>query len=180
MCNRRRSERVPLITTSWDDGHPLDLRLAAMLAGRGVRGTFYVTCEPVNFPVMTGGQMRSLRRMGMEVGSHTVTHAVLTHLDHRQALEELRTSKMRLEDQPQLDHVNGVCDPCEVVGLRPRLPRGAPTDLGRGQVACLPHAGQDAPEARPGHTQLLHQFALGRESAAACRNLCNARTEFDR
>ena len=47
---------------------------------------------------MTGGQMRSLGRMGMEVGSHTVTHAVLTHLDRRQALEELGTSKARLED----------------------------------------------------------------------------------
>ena len=110
MRDGRRSERVPFITTSWDDGHPLDLRLAAMLAGRGVRGTFYVTCEPVNFPVMTGGQMRSLRRMGMEVGSHTVTHAVLTHLDHRQALEELRTSKMRLEDRLG-DPVTSFCYP---------------------------------------------------------------------
>ncbi len=110
MRDGRRSERVPFITTSWDDGHPLDLRLAAMLAGRGVRRTFYVTCEPVNFPVMTGGQMRSLRRMGMEVGSHTVTHAVLTHLDHRQALEELRTSKMRLEDRLG-DPVTSFCYP---------------------------------------------------------------------
>ena len=98
MRDRRRPKRVPLITTSWDDGHPLDLRLATLLAAHGVRGTFYVTPEPVGFPVMTGGQMRSLGRMGMEVGSHTVTHAVLTHLDRRQALEELGTSKARLED----------------------------------------------------------------------------------
>ena len=98
MRDRRRSERVPLITTSWDDGHPLDLRLAAMLAAHGVRGTFYVPVERAGFPVITGGQMRSLRRMGMEVGSHTVTHAVLTRLDRRRALEELTSSKARLED----------------------------------------------------------------------------------
>ena len=98
MRDRRRSERVPLITTSWDDGHPLDLRLAAMLAAHGVRGTFYVPVERAGCPVMTGGQMRSLRQMGMEVGSHTVTHVVLTHLDRRRALEELTSSKVRLED----------------------------------------------------------------------------------
>jgi len=30
------------ITTSWDDGHPMDLRVAALLAKYGIAGTFYV------------------------------------------------------------------------------------------------------------------------------------------
>jgi SAM-dependent methyltransferase len=30
------------ITTSWDDGHPTDLRVAALLAKYGIAGTFYV------------------------------------------------------------------------------------------------------------------------------------------
>ena len=30
------------ITTSWDDGHPLDLRVAELLAKYGLQGTFYV------------------------------------------------------------------------------------------------------------------------------------------
>ena len=98
MRDRHCSQRVPLITTSWDDGHPLDLRLAAMLEAHGVRGTFYVPVERAGFPVMTGGQMRSLGEMGMEVGSHTMTHAVLTRLDRRRALDELTNSKTRLED----------------------------------------------------------------------------------
>jgi hypothetical protein len=30
------------ITTSWDDGHPSDLRVAELLIKHGLRGTFYV------------------------------------------------------------------------------------------------------------------------------------------
>lgn len=30
------------ITTSWDDGHPLDLRVAELLSEYHLQGTFYV------------------------------------------------------------------------------------------------------------------------------------------
>ena len=30
------------MTTSWDDGHPLDYRIAEMLQEYGLRGTFYI------------------------------------------------------------------------------------------------------------------------------------------
>ncbi len=30
------------ITTSWDDGHPLDFRVAELLSKYGLRGTFYI------------------------------------------------------------------------------------------------------------------------------------------
>ena len=32
--------RVAYITTSWDDGHPLDFRVAELLAKYGLPGTF--------------------------------------------------------------------------------------------------------------------------------------------
>jgi hypothetical protein len=33
-------KRVAYITTSWDDGHPLDLRVAELLAKYGLKDTF--------------------------------------------------------------------------------------------------------------------------------------------
>jgi hypothetical protein len=35
------------ITTSWDDGHPSDLRLADLLHKHSLRGTFYVPPENI-------------------------------------------------------------------------------------------------------------------------------------
>ena len=36
------------ITTSWDDGHPLDFRIAELLSEYRLRGTFYVPMESEN------------------------------------------------------------------------------------------------------------------------------------
>src|SRR5688500_11915407 len=44
--------KAAIVTTSWDDGHPLDIRLAEMLARHGVAGTFYVPLRYEGVPVM--------------------------------------------------------------------------------------------------------------------------------
>ena len=87
-----------LVTTSWDDGHPLDLRVAERLAARGVTGTFYV---PLRYPAierMSVAQLRQLRAMGMEIGSHTVSHPRLSEVDDDTAFRELRDSRDALEN----------------------------------------------------------------------------------
>ena len=86
------------ITTSWDDGHPLDLKLAALLAKYGLKGTFYVPTRFSEWPLMTKAQIIELDRMGMEIGSHTVNHAVLTELSDIHARGELLESRTTLED----------------------------------------------------------------------------------
>jgi peptidoglycan/xylan/chitin deacetylase (PgdA/CDA1 family) len=43
------------------------------------------------------GQMREMRRAGMDIGSHTHTHRILSHLDAKGQRNELRTSKEILE-----------------------------------------------------------------------------------
>jgi hypothetical protein len=86
-----------IVTTSWDDGHPLDLRLAKLLSSYGILGTFYVALNYGAFPPMTAEQMRTLRAMGMEIGSHTRTHAVLAKLPKNRVLHELVESKRILE-----------------------------------------------------------------------------------
>ena len=64
------------ITTSWDDGHPLDLRVAELLTKYRLRGTFYVPMTAEN-ETMTAAQIRELS-LAFEIGAHTLHHAVLT------------------------------------------------------------------------------------------------------
>jgi hypothetical protein len=84
------------ITTSWDDGHTLDLRVAELLAKYGLRGTFYV---PMTAPkgTMTAAQMRELGSV-FEVGAHTLHHAVLTRAREQEAWCEIAGSKCWVED----------------------------------------------------------------------------------
>ena len=47
------------ITTSWDDGHPMDLRVAELLTRSGLPGTFYV--PPSNSrPTLSTAEIRGL------------------------------------------------------------------------------------------------------------------------
>lgn len=91
------------ITTSWDDGHPLDQRVAELLAKYGLNGTFYTPLQNIR-PVMTGAEIRQLSET-FEIGAHTVDHVVLTEVSQETAEWQIRESKMKLE------HITG--KPCE-------------------------------------------------------------------
>jgi peptidoglycan-N-acetylglucosamine deacetylase len=91
-------KKVAIVTTSWDDGHPLDIRLAEMLDRYDMSGTFYIPLSYHGFPVMAKEEMRALMAMGMEIGSHTLTHPNLTKLRKIQVLHELVESRKVLED----------------------------------------------------------------------------------
>lgn len=86
-----------MITTSWDDGHPLDLRVADLLARHGLRGTFYI---PRSFEAgtMTPAEIRGLSDRGFEVGAHTLDHVDLKTVDESMALHEIGGSKAWVED----------------------------------------------------------------------------------
>jgi peptidoglycan/xylan/chitin deacetylase (PgdA/CDA1 family) len=88
-----------IVTTSWDDGDPLDLTVADLLRERHLAGTFYFpfmgyegrrTVEP--------GQLRSLASEGFEVGGHGMSHRVLTPLRSEEVGREVGVCKNRLED----------------------------------------------------------------------------------
>ena len=83
-------------TTSWDDGYPLDRRVAELLAKYDLTGTFYI---PMKSPrqVMTGREIRQLSEL-FEVGAHTIHHVDLTSASNQEAEVEIRESKKRLED----------------------------------------------------------------------------------
>ncbi len=84
------------ITTSWDDGHPSDLRVAELLARYGLPGTFYV---PRNAPTATLSpeQIRELSRR-FEIGAHTLDHVILTKTADDQARRQILASKAWIEE----------------------------------------------------------------------------------
>lgn len=88
------------VTTSWDDGHNLDLKMAELLDRYGVKGTFYVAPEYAG--VSEGARLlpSEIRQLDerYEVGAHSMTHPRLTRLTPRAAGEEIRRSKAWLED----------------------------------------------------------------------------------
>lgn len=84
------------ITTSWDDGHPLDFRIADLLARYGLRGTFYVP-RSSEFGTMSTSEVQELSRH-FEIGAHTIHHVDLTRTTDQRALQEMVDSRCWLED----------------------------------------------------------------------------------
>ncbi len=58
------------VVTSWDDGHPSDLRAAELLRRHGYSGTFFMN----EHSHARHRDLAALEALGMEIGSHTVTH----------------------------------------------------------------------------------------------------------
>lgn len=80
-------------TTSWDDGALQDIRLARLLEKYNIPGTFYI-------PVQCELQPKDILEIDrhFEVGSHTITHAVLTKISTEAVENECKTSKRLLEE----------------------------------------------------------------------------------
>jgi peptidoglycan/xylan/chitin deacetylase (PgdA/CDA1 family) len=89
-----------IVTTSWDDGHILDLKLAELLARYNLPGTFYVAPEDREFEEskrLTDKQILQLSRQ-FEIGAHTLTHPRLPKVSDISAAHEINDSKSVLED----------------------------------------------------------------------------------
>jgi peptidoglycan/xylan/chitin deacetylase (PgdA/CDA1 family) len=81
------------ITTSWDDGHRLDLRVAEALDRYGLTGTFYVARDYLDASErLTEAEIVQLGTRH-EIGAHTLTHPVLTQVDELTARHEIEGSR---------------------------------------------------------------------------------------
>lgn len=88
-----------MVTTSWDDGHALDMRLADLLARYGVAATFYISPRNRELSArerLTDAQLRQLSAR-FELGAHTMTHPRLTALEDEAARREIVDSKQYIE-----------------------------------------------------------------------------------
>ncbi|MBK8335639.1 MAG: polysaccharide deacetylase family protein [Sterolibacteriaceae bacterium] len=93
-----KMNKPAVFTSSWDDGHPLDMRLGDLLAKHEFPATFYVplsNCE--GLPVLSAEQVRGLGA-AFEIGSHTLDHRYLNTVDEGEARRQIMDGKNKLED----------------------------------------------------------------------------------
>ncbi len=91
--------KLVIVTTSWDDGHKLDVRLAQLLQQYGLAGTFYIAPQNQELAPsdrLTAQQVKTLSR-SFEIGAHTMTHPRLPKIPDDSAYREVLDSKLRLE-----------------------------------------------------------------------------------
>ncbi len=86
-----------IITTSWDDGHPLDKRIAELLIKYRLKGTFYVSAFNPEHEVMQISDIKELSKY-FEIGGHTKNHVVLTKVPLQVASNEISECKAWLSD----------------------------------------------------------------------------------
>jgi peptidoglycan/xylan/chitin deacetylase (PgdA/CDA1 family) len=81
-----------VVTTSWDDGHLLDLKLAELLRKYDIKGTFYI-------PLNTGMNEKEIKKISkdFEIGAHTLSQKDLTTISLDEAKIEILDSKTELE-----------------------------------------------------------------------------------
>ena len=84
-----------IVTTSWDDGHQLDLKLARLLQKYDVKGTFYISPFYLKNR-LTEAEIKELSKCH-ELGAHTLTHVDLTSVPINRAEKEVGGSKLYLE-----------------------------------------------------------------------------------
>ena len=92
-------QRAVMLT--FDDGYASHFeRVAPLLRRYQFTGTFFVTVEHVGSPgYVTWDQVRKLAFLGMELGSHGLSHRPLTGLSPEELDRELVESKRRLEQE---------------------------------------------------------------------------------
>jgi peptidoglycan/xylan/chitin deacetylase (PgdA/CDA1 family) len=93
------SAKTVVVTTSWDDGDRCDLKLAELLASRGLPATFYVpTGNLGQTSTLSPSDLREFGNAGFEIGAHTVTHPVLTDLSGPALTREIVECKHVLQE----------------------------------------------------------------------------------
>jgi peptidoglycan/xylan/chitin deacetylase (PgdA/CDA1 family) len=89
---------VIYITTSWDDGHVLDFKVAELLKKYKLRGTFYVSKNhPQEKSNLSESKIITLAKE-QEIGAHTINHLDLSKIPLAEAEQEIKESKKWLEN----------------------------------------------------------------------------------
>jgi len=92
-----RDKNYKIVTTSWDDGHPLDTKLADILLKHKIAGTFYISQNNKERSVMSEYDMREIYN-NFEIGAHSLSHAILDKLNISKIEQEVKKSKQGIED----------------------------------------------------------------------------------
>jgi len=88
-----------IVTTSWDDGHKLDLKLADLLQKYSIPATFYVSPADREFSqkdLLSEQEIQSLSE-NFEIGGHTLHHPNLAQVSLDYAIDDIKAGKEILE-----------------------------------------------------------------------------------
>lgn len=96
------------VTTSWDDGDVLDLKLAGLLDTHHIQGTFYITKE-YRKERLSDEDIKLISQRH-EIGAHTLTHPDLRNLTREEKVHEIKGSRQWLEALLEKD-VSSFCYP---------------------------------------------------------------------
>jgi peptidoglycan/xylan/chitin deacetylase (PgdA/CDA1 family) len=105
--------RPVVVTTSWDDGHRLDHRLAALLDRYAIPATFYIAPRNVEWAAADLLPPAGVRELAQrfEIGGHTLTHHRLPTLSDAAARADIQAGKHELEDVIG-EPLTSFCYPC--------------------------------------------------------------------
>jgi peptidoglycan/xylan/chitin deacetylase (PgdA/CDA1 family) len=100
------SDRV-LFTTSWDDGDPLDVKIADTLEEFGYVGTFYASTGPDGQRLISDGDLARIGKKH-ELGAHGKTHTIFPELPRSALADEIRWA---VEEMSRFGKVGDVVAP---------------------------------------------------------------------
>jgi peptidoglycan/xylan/chitin deacetylase (PgdA/CDA1 family) len=115
MAETKHSVGVPrcdvsgrvLFTTSWDDGDPLDVKIADTLEEFGFVGTFYASTGPDGRRRIDDGDLARIGKKH-ELGAHGRTHTIFPELSRSALADEIHWS---LEEMSRFGNVGDVVAP---------------------------------------------------------------------
>lgn len=86
-----------IVTTSWDDGHILDFKIAELLRKYKLKGTFYISKNYPKEDNLNNSEIITLSK-DYEIGAHTINHPNLSKIPLAEAKWEIDESKKWLEN----------------------------------------------------------------------------------
>lgn len=91
--------RLRVVTTSWDDGDPSDIKIGDLLRSRGLAGTFYVPITGYQGrKILAPADLRAFSSQGFEIGAHSLSHKILTSLSREELVRDVAKCKEMLEE----------------------------------------------------------------------------------
>jgi peptidoglycan/xylan/chitin deacetylase (PgdA/CDA1 family) len=88
------SERITVVSFTFDDGWKTDLQASSLLAAHGMRGTFYVSSNAVGREgYVTWDELAAIQGGGHEIGGHTLDHVDLTAVARDEAYRQVAVDR---------------------------------------------------------------------------------------
>lgn len=94
-----------VLTTSWDDGTPSDVKVGRMLTKHGFRGTFYATTGPGGRRAVSDDGLRELASLGHELANHGRSHRPFPQLTTSELLAEIAWGEDELRPFTDPPHI---------------------------------------------------------------------------